>query len=36
MKTEVNADKAMPTARYDERCQAAIEAAQGIQEMPTL
>jgi DnaK suppressor protein len=28
--------KAMPTARYDEQCQAAIEAAQGIQEMPTL
>jgi len=28
--------KAMPTARYDARCQAAIEAAQGIQEMPTL
>ena len=28
--------KAMPTARYDAQCQAAIEAAQGIQEMPTL
>jgi DnaK suppressor protein len=28
--------KAMPTARYDAQCQAAIEAAQGIEEMPTL
>jgi DnaK suppressor protein len=28
--------KAMPTARYDAECQAAIEAARGIQEMPTL
>jgi DnaK suppressor protein len=28
--------KAMPTARYDAECQAAIEAAKGIQEMPTL
>jgi DnaK suppressor protein len=28
--------KAMPTARYDQQCQAAIEAAQGIPEMPTL
>jgi len=27
--------KAMPTARYDAKCQAQIEAAQGI-EMPTL
>ena len=28
--------KAMPTARYDAECQAASEAARGIQEMPTL
>ena len=28
--------KAMPTARYDAQCQAAIEAAQGIAETPTL
>ncbi len=28
--------KAMPTAKYDAECQAAIEAAQGIGEMPTL
>jgi len=27
--------KAMPTAKYDAECQAAIEAAQGI-ETPTL
>ena len=28
--------KAMPSAKYDAECQAAIEAAQGIDEMPTL
>ncbi len=28
--------KAMPRAKYDAECQAAIEAAQGIDEMPTL
>lgn len=28
--------KAMPTARYDAPCQAAIEAAQGNNETPTL
>jgi DnaK suppressor protein len=28
--------QAMPTARYDEQCQAAIEAAQGVQKTPTL
>ena len=28
--------KAMPSAKYDAECQAAIEAAQGIEEMPTL
>ena len=28
--------KSMPSAKYDAECQAAIEAAQGIEEMPTL
>jgi DnaK suppressor protein len=28
--------KAIPSAKYDAECQAAIEAAQGIDEMPTL
>lgn len=28
--------KAMPSAKYDAECQAAIEAAQEIDEMPTL
>ena len=28
--------EAMPSAKYDAECQAAIEAAQGIDEMPTL
>ena len=27
---------AMPTARYDAACQSAIEASQGLDEMPTL
>jgi len=28
--------EAMPTARYDAECQAAVEAAQGADEIPTL
>lgn len=28
--------KAMPSAKYDAECQAAIEASQRIEEMPTL
>ncbi len=28
--------KAMPSAKYNAECQAAIEAARGIEEMPTL
>jgi DnaK suppressor protein len=28
--------EAMPSAKYDAECQAAIEAVQGIDEMPTL
>ena len=28
--------KAMPSARYDAECQAILEAAQGIAQMPTL
>lgn len=28
--------KAVPTARYDAECQAAIEAAEGTDDMPTL
>ncbi len=28
--------KAMPSAQYDAECQAAIEVAQGVEEMPTL
>ena len=28
--------KAMPTAKYDAACQAALEASGGVEEMPTL
>lgn len=28
--------KAMPSARYDAACEAALEASRGIEEMPTL
>ena len=28
--------KAMPTAKYDAACQAALEASRGVEEMPTL
>jgi DnaK suppressor protein len=28
--------KAMPTAKYDAECQAAIEASEGVGDMPTL
>lgn len=28
--------EAMPTARYDAACQSAIEASQGLDDMPTL
>ena len=28
--------EAMPTAKYDAACQAALEASRGVEEMPTL
>lgn len=28
--------KAMPSARYDAACEAALEASRGVEEMPTL
>ena len=28
--------KALPTAKYDAACQAALEASRGVEEMPTL
>ena len=28
--------KAMPTAKYDAACQAALEASRGVEELPTL
>jgi DnaK suppressor protein len=28
--------KAMPSARYDAACDAALEASRGVEEMPTL